>query len=433
VAVIDSGIDYSHPEFRGRVAGGISYVGGSWKQDTCGHGTFVAGEIAANPFNGVGIAGLAFNARLLVAKVVKADCNVSTVAEIDGIRWAVRHGARVINLSIGGVRDPLDEELDTFSPPEEAAVQYATSRGVLVVAAAGNGPQAPRTPWIFADYPAALPHVVGVSAVSQTGVVPDYSNRDKAYVDIAAPGGPIFSTIPRNLIDRSIVGCIGMPYSDCGPSEFQDGIGTSFSAPQVTAAAALLLGQAPTLTPDQVTWLLERTATDADPATGCRKCGAGRDSLTGWGMLDIAAALEALAGGSTLPPADVYEPNDDAGNSAQPFGPARTIGATLDYWDDPVDVYSIRLTKGERLFARLDRAAAAPNSLVLWKPGTIHVGATRGTLPDRLALSSNVGGQQRLSYRAPAAGVYYVEVKVDSPTREVDAYHLSVGLQREGT
>ncbi len=433
VAVIDSGIDYSHPDLAGRIVGGVSYVGGSWKQDTCGHGTFVAGEIAANPFNSVGIAGMAFNAQLLVVKVVNADCNVSTVAEIDGIRWAVKHGARVINLSIGGVRDPVDSELDTFSAPEEAAVEYAYSKGVLVVAAVGNGTQAPKTPWAFADYPAALPHVLGVSAVRQSGAVPDYSNRDKAYVDIAAPGGPIFSTIPRNLIDQSLPGCAGVPYSNCGPSEFQDGIGTSFAAPQVVAAAALLLGQDPALTPDQVEWLLERTAVDSRPSTGCSKCVPGRDSLTGWGTLDVAAALDALGRTGGVPVADAYEPNDDAGSMAVPFGPARTIGATLDYWDDPVDVYSIRLAAGEQLFARLGRTAAASNSLVLWKPGTIHVGTTRSTVPDRLALSSGVGGQQRLSYRAPVAGVYYVEVKIDSPSRQVDAYRLSVALHRAGT
>ncbi len=168
----------------------------NWRTDTCGHGTFVAGEIAANPYNDIGIAGLAFNAKLLIAKVVEPDCDVSTMAEIRGIVWAANHGARVINLSIGGIRDPLDPDLDSYSAPEEAAVEYAYSKGALVVAAVGNATQAPRTPWPYADYPAALPHVLGVSAVDENGSVPAYSNRDVRYVDIAAPGGPIFSTIP---------------------------------------------------------------------------------------------------------------------------------------------------------------------------------------------------------------------------------------------
>jgi serine protease len=123
VAVIDSGIDAGHPEFAGRIVAGASFVGGSWKTDTCGHGTFVAGIIAANPSNGLGIAGIAFNAKLLIAKVVQSDCNVSTDGEIQGIYWAVKHGARIINLSIGGIRDPQDSELDSFSAGEEAALE----------------------------------------------------------------------------------------------------------------------------------------------------------------------------------------------------------------------------------------------------------------------------------------------------------------------
>jgi subtilisin family serine protease len=428
--VIDSGIDAGHAEFAGRIAAGRSYVASSWRTDTCGHGTFVAGEIAANPSNGIGIAGLAFNAKLLVAKVTDASCNVSTEGEIDGIRWAVDNGARVINLSIGGTRDPEDSQLDSFSPPEEAAVEYAYSKGVLVVAAVGNGTIEAKMPWIWADYPAALPHVLGVAAVKQNGAVPDYSNRDKQFVDIAAPGGPIYSTIPRNLVDASIDGCAGVAYSTCGPSEFRDGIGTSFAAPQVSSAAALLLGVDPGLTPDQVGWLLERSAADARAATGCAACPVGRDSLTGWGTLDLDAALKLLGNAANLPPADVLEPNDDAGLSAHAFGPPRTVTATLDDWDDPVDVYSIHLAAGDELFARLGLRQVAPTSLALWKPGTVHVtGPPREVLTSRAAHSTIVGGQQRLGYVAPVEGTYYLEVAVHGPSRALDRYALSVAVR----
>ncbi len=388
VAVIDSGIDATHPELRGRIAAGVSYVGGTWRTDTCGHGTFIAGEIAANPNNDIGIAGMAFNASLLIAKVVDGSCNVSTSGEVKAIRWAVDHGARVINLSIGGIRDPGDLELDSYSASEEAAIEYAWSKGVLVVAAVGNGPQAPRTPWPYADYPAALPHVLGVGAIRENGAVPDYSDRDPQYVDLVAPGGPIFSTIPHNLVDDAIPGCAGMAYSDCGPSEFRDGIGTSFAAPQVAAAAALLLGVDPSLTPAQVEWILERSATDASPSTGCAPCPIGRDSLTGWGTLDVAAALKLLGNGDNLPAADAYEPNDDAampGASAWPLTLPQTIHATLDYWDDPVDVYAVKLVKGETVFARLNKAGV-PNWLTLWRPGTKTVyGPPRSELANRAA------------------------------------------------
>jgi len=426
VAVIDSGIDAGHPDLVGRIAQGRSFVGGSWRIDTCGHGTFVAGEIAANPYNDVGIAGLAFNAKLLIAKVVEPDCDVSTTAEIRGIVWAANHGARVINLSIGGVRDPLDPDLDSYSAPEEAAVEYAYSKGALVVAAVGNGTQAPRTPWPYADYPAALPHVLGVSAVKENGSVPTYSNRDARYVDVAAPGGPIFSTIPENLVDASIPDCVSVPYSDCGPSDLRNGIGTSFAAPQVSAAAALVLGADPQLTPGQVEWVLERTASDARPSTGCSGCSAGRDSLTGWGTLDVESAIGFLAAQKVLPQPDADEPNDNAGSSAHPLH-AGSVEATLDYWDDPIDVYSIRLRKGEKLYARLGRSTVAPTSLVLWRPGTVNVtGGPKALEANRLVDSSDVSGQQRLAYRAPAGGTYYLEAKIDHPSRAVDAYSLSI-------
>ncbi len=429
VAVIDSGIDLGHPEFAGRVAAGRSFVGDSWQRDTDGHGTFVAGLIAADPFNGIGIAGLGFNVELLVAKVVEAD-GVSLEAEVRAITWAVRQGARVINLSLGGVRDPNDLRVDTFSQLERDAVAYAYSKGVVVVVAVGNGPDSPSTPWPFADWPASLPHVIGVGALREDGSVPAYSNRDPLFADLAAPGDSLFSTIPRNLVDATRYGCSGEAYySDCGPAEYRQAIGTSFAAPQVSAAAALLLGQDPTLSPDQVTWLLERSATDVTPATGCRSCGEGRDRLSGWGRLNVHMALQRLKQRSSIPPADAFESNDDAGIEAHAFGPPRTIVATLDYWDDPIDVYAIKLAKGESLVAEL-RSTLPLGKMQLWTPGTTHVGDQRGILGNRAARSAPVGGQQRLAFVAPVTGKYFLQVRVGSPTHDRPVYQLSVEKQR---
>jgi subtilisin family serine protease len=426
VAVIDSGIDGTHPDLVGRVVAARSFVGGSPYRDDEGHGTFVAGEIAANPTNALGIAGIAFNARLVVAKVVTPDGEVSLPAEVAAIRWAVDQGARVINLSLGGVRDPFDPAQDTYSPLEQAAVDYAYSKGAVVVAAVGNGTQSPATPWPFAAYPAALPHVIGVSAVRQDGSVPDYSNRDAVYNDLAAPGDAIFSTIPTNLVS-SRPGCANEPYSDCGPAEFQNAIGTSFAAPQVSAAAALLLGQDPALTPDQVSYLLERTADDASPLSGCSACPYGRDALTGWGTLDVASALQRLTSGVPLPPPDHYEPNDDAGPWAHALPPLpRTIQASLDYWDDDVDVYRVHLDPGQTLYARLTPAlASAKVRLALWAPGTERV-ESLDLQNIRLTRSHQVGAQARLAYRASIGGTYYLEAKLYSPTHDPAQYTLSL-------
>jgi len=427
VAVIDTGIDGSHPDLMGRVVAARSFVGGSPYTDQQGHGTFIAGLIAANPSNNEGIAGMAFNAQLMVAKVVGPDGTVSLEGEVAAIRWAVDNGARVINLSLGGVRDPLNPKLDTYSPLEQAAVEYAYSKGAVVVAAVGNGPQSPATPWKFAHYPAALPHVIGVSAVRQDGSVPDYSNRDAVYNDLAAPGAAIFSTIPRGLTDQT-AGCIDHPYSDCGPDEFREGIGTSFAAPQVSAAAALLLGQDPGLRPEQVSWLLERSADDANPSTGCAKCPVGRDLYTGWGTVDVLAALTML-GDTPLPPPDHFEPNDDAGPWSHALPPLpRTIAASLDYWDDNIDVYRVHLTKGAKFFARLTPGVPANVRLVLWAPGTEHVELIPGRpLSDtRVAQGRRVGGQTRLAYRAVASGVYYLEAKLVAPVRDPVQYRLGL-------
>src|SRR5581483_2123336 len=337
-------------------------------------------------------------------------------------------GARVINLSLGGVRDPADPQLDTYSALEQAAVEYAYGKGAVVVAAVGNGQESPSTPWRFADYPAALPHVIGVSAVGRLGGVPPFSNRDPQYVDIAAPGVGLLSTIPRNLIDRSRPACADQPYSSCGPFEFRNAIGTSFAAPQVSAAAALLLGADPKLTPDQVSWLLERTAVDASPSDGCAECAPRRDAFTGWGRLDVDAALTALAAGH-LPPPDVDEPNDNAGASAYRLRTPKTIVATLDFWDDPVDVYAIPLHARQRLFARLTPLGPAQTTLVLWKPGTVDVNAGHLALTGEAARSLTVGLQQRLAYTPGGPGVYYVEVKLVHPTRNPVAYRLAVAIR----
>ncbi len=439
VAIIDSGIDADHPEFAGRIAAGKSFVAGSsWKVDTDGHGTFVAGIVAANPSNSLGIAGLAFNAKLLIAKVVDPEGDVlSLTAETNAIYWAVAHGARVINLSFGAARDPGDPQYDGYSPLERKAIEYATSRGVLIVAAAGNGTDAPKMPWDFADYPAALPHVLGVSALNETGGVPTFSNRDALFVDLAAPGVGIFSTVPRNLVDTTVSGCDGQPYSECGPDELRQGDGTSFAAPQVAAAAALLLGVDPKLTVDQVEWLLERSATDDTPKNGCATCLIGRDSLTGWGRLDVDRALTWLQRGvPALPTPDAYEPNDDAGSGvsgAHPVGAATQLSATLDYWDDPIDVYSIALHKGERLYARLSGSQTRAMTMIVWKPHTTQVDSVGGALRGLLSESALVGAQQRLSFRAPAAGTYYVEVKLGGPPKTKNVAAYSLALSRSAT
>jgi hypothetical protein len=410
VAIIDSGIDGGHPEFpRSRIWQAKSWVGGSPLNDEEGHGTFVAGMIGAALNNNEGIAGMAFPAQLVIAKIARADQSIDVRDEAQAIRWAVDVGARVINLSIGGLRDPFNPRRDTFSRVEASAINYAVSRGAVLVAAVGNSDDAPQSPWPFASYPAALPHVVGVSALTPTGNVPQFSNRDRIYNDISAPGQEIFSTLPRALTATHPL-CQDQGYSDCGPDEFRHAAGTSFAAPQVTAAAAVLFALEPSLQPDQVMNLLERTSTDLNAANGCRQCPLLRDAYSGWGRLDVAKAIGALDG--VLPPPDRLEPNDDAGGYAARLGTRVTsVKATIDFWDDQIDVYRLSLKKGQKLKLTLNGPEGSTSNLLLWKPGTKRVNDLR-TQHLRAAQAIGPGPTHVISYRAPASGLYYAEIKL---------------------
>jgi subtilisin family serine protease len=414
VAVIDSGIDATHPEFAGKIpeGGAKSFVGGSARVDLEGHGTFVAGLIAAGVDNATGIAGMAPSAELLIAKVVDGDDLIDVEAEVRAIRWAVENDAKVINMSLGGFRDPRNPDLDAYSQLEAAAIGWAHGKGVVIVAAVGNSDEAPPRPWPFASYPAALPHVLGVSALARDGSVPAFSNRDRIYNDITAPGQAILSTFPLGLT-AGTKECADLGYSTCADEEHQDfrkGEGTSFAAPQVSAAAAVLLAVRPSLRPEQVTALLTRTARDVSAATGCRGCPLQRDALTGWGRLDVTAALRQLSG--QIPAKDRLEPNDDAGDRAvMLWGQTRKLEATLDFWDDQNDVYAIRLRRGQPVYLSVRGPAGHDTNLILWKPGTTHVDDLASVR--RVARqSARPGPREYLSYRAPKAGIYYVQVKL---------------------
>jgi thermitase len=413
VAIVDSGADCSLPDLEGRIVATQSFVGGSACTDTEGHGTIVAGEIAGD-LGANGIVGIAYTAQLLVAKVVRPDGYIPLQAEADAIRWAADQGARVINLSLGGARDPGHPGRDFYSQAEADAVAYAYAKGAVVVAAVGNSDEAYATPWPYASYPAALPHVIGVSALTRTGAVPDYSDRDPVFNDLAAPGSDIFSTFPLALTSEA-AGCTPQGYTACGTTEYRHPEGTSFAAPQVAAAAAVLLAVDPALTNSQVGTILERSADDVNAANGCRQCPLGRDLFSGWGRLDVAKAIGQLTAGGPLPAPDRYETNDDAGSQAYTlWGKKRTVRATIDYYDDPVDVYRIALGKGEQLKARLVGGWDGANvNLILWRPGTVKVETRDREL--RAAESIAPGAVQQIRYRATTQGWYYVEVTVTSP------------------
>jgi hypothetical protein len=244
--------------------------------------------------------------------------------------------------------------------------------------------------------------VLGVGALTRSGNVPDFSDQDPTFVDIAAPGVGIFSTFPTALTNQQ-KGCTPQGYTDCASGDYRRPEGTSFAAPQVSAAAALLLGLDPKLASNQVSTLLERNADDVDAASGCPACPAGRDRFSGWGSLDVQKAVAALTSGAPLPPADRFEPNDKVSQAHPLGGRTPTIGATLDYWDDPVDFYRVKLARGQRL-ETLVRARRAAVAIVVWRQGARH--------PVSVAKTKGSGKKEHLAFRAAEAGSYYVQLRV---------------------
>ncbi|HEY6835895.1 MAG TPA: S8 family serine peptidase [Gaiellaceae bacterium] len=406
VAVIDSGVDVTHPDLKGHLLAARSFVGGSPSDDQ-GHGTFVAGEIAASVDDGRGIAGLAPAANLLVAKVVRPDGSVSTRAEARAIRWAVRMRAKVINISLGGLRDPQDPFFTGYSKVEQQAVDDAVAAGVLVVAAVGNNKYAPARPWRYASYPSALPHVLGVGSYGHSGDVSTFSNQDPIFVDLVAPGEDMFSLFPRTLTSKN-TNCDEQGYSSCGPKDYHHAAGTSFSAPQAAAAAATLFSLDPTLTSDQVSWLLERSATPATPANGCIDCPPGRNALSGWGKLNIAAAIRALRAGQAPVP-DRFEPNDDIQIGKAIHASKVRFRATVDYWDDANDVYRIKLRRGQRISVIARPSSNLALSVVLWKPALESLAQANAKFRAQRA-ANGPGAVDRFKYRAPKAGWYSLQV-----------------------
>jgi subtilisin family serine protease len=272
VGVLDTGVDAEQPDLSGKLVAGYDYVNNDQDpSDDNGHGTAVAGIVAANSDNHIGVAGYCWGCRLMPVKVLGADGTGFASGLAQGIVWATDHGARVLNLSLGG---PVEDA--TLA----AAAQYAWLHGVLVVAAAGNegGP----TP----DYPAALPNVLSVGASDGNDRLYAFSNTGAR---VAAPGEN--STTARG-------------------GGYVSFLGTSSAAPVVSGIAALAFSLAPQATPAQVEQSLETTAV---PIRGVAA-----------GRVDAYAALRALAPDlAPQAPASGAEPAQPSGGSASTAGAAR--------------------------------------------------------------------------------------------------------------
>ncbi|MDB5096630.1 MAG: hypothetical protein JWM80_1051 [Cyanobacteria bacterium RYN_339] len=260
VAVIDTGVDVRHPDLQGNLVPGYSVLkGATGPDDDHGHGTHVAGVIAASANNGIGIAGVAPHCKIMPVKVLGKDGKGDTLDIVAGIVWAVNNGAKVINMSLGGTGG---------SRTLMAAIQYAQSKDVVLVAAMGNdGANAQ-------EYPAGYPGVIGVGASDEEDAIAEFSNFG-SWISVAAPGTDIFSTLPTHAVTVQ---------NEEGKDTSYDSMdGTSMASPFVAGLAALVRSQFPALNAAQVKARIERTADDkGDP---------GFDDHFGWGRINAAKAL----------------------------------------------------------------------------------------------------------------------------------------------
>ena len=261
VAILDTGLDKDLPDFEGRIVSPYSVLdhGTDWPywRDNSGHGTAVAGVAVAQGNDAQGMAGVAWNVKIMPVKIANyGDTNDYDLA--DGIYWAVDHGADVVNISFAG---------DIATAVEEDAVNYALARDVIVVAAAGN------KAWRGIYYPAALPGVIAVGATAESPANSrTFFSATGPELDLVAPGTDIWSHA-------------------VGSGAWAWWSGTSFSAPIVSGVCALLRSADPAITFAEVIDILRESANDLGPI--------GWDQEFGWGIVDADEAVMQASGAVT--------------------------------------------------------------------------------------------------------------------------------------
>jgi len=275
IAVMDTGIDYNHPDLKGNIwrapdgSCGYDFVNSdNDPKDDNGHGTHVAGIAAATIQNSIGIAGIS-QTSLMAVKVLDSTGVGSYSAIANGIKWAADHGARVISMSLGGVYS---------SSTLSNAVAYAWNKGCLLVASAGNTGGS-------VMYPAACEQVIAVSALASGDYFAGYSARGSK-IELSAPGSSVYSTMPTFTVYMNSKYGVSTSYAYLS--------GTSMAAPHVSGVAALVWSASSSLTNQEVRNLLDRSACDLGSA--------GRDTYFGYGKVNAQLSVSTAKGMATSNP-----------------------------------------------------------------------------------------------------------------------------------
>ncbi|MFI5714021.1 S8 family serine peptidase [Kribbella sp. NPDC051620] len=301
IAVLDTGVDLGHPDLVGHLVPGYNFVTpGAAPVDDEGHGTMTLGLIAASANNAIGVSGVAWSAQAMPVKVLDNEGSGYDSDIIKGLHWAVAHGARVVNMSLGSDED---------DPVLHDAIAQVVADGVVVVVAAGNDGNS------VLQYPASYPEVIAVAATDPRGKLADFSSFGD-WVDIAAPGTHLLSTGSRAKTDPDY-----LPYWYC--------TGTSCSAPVVTGIAAMIRNKWPAFTPAQIRQRLMVLSRDAGPR--------GFDQYYGAGIVD---AYAALGGKTTTDFAGGAADGNDQPSRATKVGIGTTASSVISTEGD-VDWYAI--------------------------------------------------------------------------------------------
>ncbi|NLY75113.1 MAG: peptidase S8 [Firmicutes bacterium] len=279
VAVIDSGVSLSHEDLAENLVAGYDFVdddddpsdSGYHEKAPMSHGTHVAGIISAVTNNNKGVAGVAWNVKIMPVRVLGPDGSGDVGAIASGINWAVTHGAHIINLSLG-------EKIPAAYGPQviKDAIDAAVNQGVTVVAAAGNESTS-------VAFPANYQPVIAVAALNDGGLRANYSNYGPE-ICVAAPGGGA-TTDPEDGVTRNIYSTYYEKTSSGGTNKYGYLSGTSMACPHVSGVVALLYSKGIT-SPAAIRERLQATAYDLGDS--------GKDDLYGYGRIDAYAALNGV-------------------------------------------------------------------------------------------------------------------------------------------
>ena len=319
IAVLDTGVMSSHPDLSGRVVKGYDFVNNDTNAaDDNGHGTWVAGIIAARQNDGYGIAGISPRDKILPVKIMNRSGTGSTADLLAAIRWSADKGADVINMSVGGF---------PYSQLMQDAVNYAWGKGAVLVGAAGNNRREE------SYYPASFDHVISVSA---TQVNDEFSNWSSygPKVDVSAPGSSVLTT--------NCYTCTYADHDSWGSHTFISG--TSFATPNVAGVVALIRARYSGWSPAQVVARLYSTVDDL----GYR----GWDKRYGRGRVNALRALGADISSPRRPSGDAFEGNNVLSATAPLLARSVTARPTI-YPAGDVDVFTVNVPRAGRLDVRV--------------------------------------------------------------------------------